>query len=49
MTDYEQGQIDLIQHIKDEVLKIEEQTDGVDIMIDIIYLLKGLETRIKNK
>jgi len=43
MTDYEQGQIDLINDIKQKVAKLEETTTITDLPFDVINLLKGLQ------
>lgn len=43
MTEYERGRADLIKEIKQQVAKLEQQTEGVDIVIDILFLLKRLK------
>jgi len=48
MTDYERGQRDLINHIKEECVKALD-SEGVDVMLDIISLLKGLEPKKESK
>lgn len=45
VDNYTKGQEDLIQYIKDEVLKIEETTNIVDLPFDIIYLLKSIKPK----
>ncbi len=43
MKDYEQGQVDLINHIKEEVAKLEENTNTTDFAFDVINLLKSIK------
>ena len=43
MTDYEQGQLDLINDIKQKVMKLEETTTITDFPFDVIHLLKSIE------
>jgi hypothetical protein len=43
MSDYEQGQVDLINHIKKEVAKLEGTTNTADFAFDIINLLKSIK------
>lgn len=43
MSDYERGRNDLIKEIKEKVMTIEQESKGVDIMIDILFLLKKLK------
>lgn len=43
MKDYEQGQVDLINHIKKEVAKLEETTTITNLPFDVIHLLKSIE------
>lgn len=43
VDNYTKGQEDLVRYIKDEVLKIEETTNIVDLPFDIIYLLKSIK------
>lgn len=43
MNDYERGRKDLIKEIKEKVMTIEQESKGVDIMIDILFLLKKLK------
>jgi nitrogen fixation-related uncharacterized protein len=40
---YRKGQEDLIETIKEKVLKLEEETNGKDIMFDVLHLLKSIE------
>ncbi len=47
MSDYKQGQQDIIDEIKSECLKIEQKSKGADVMIDVIYLLKSLKAKDK--
>jgi hypothetical protein len=42
MTPYEQGQSDLIDQIKKEVLKIEQNSSPDMLIVDILSLLKSL-------
>ena len=44
MTDYKQGQVDLIKHIKEDVLSIvNDNVNGANIMLDVVSLLQKLE------
>jgi len=43
MTDYEQGQIDLINEIKRKVAKLEETVTIQDFPFDVLHLLKTIE------
>jgi len=45
VDNYTKGQEDLVRYIKDEVLKIEETTNIVDLPFDIIYLLKSIKPK----
>ena len=48
MTDYEQGQIDLINEIKRKVSKLLDPRDnnsGIDLAADIINLLKNIKPK----
>lgn len=49
MSDYEQGQVDLINHIKKEVAKLEETTNTTDFAFDMINLLKSIKPLTKMK
>jgi len=43
MTEYEQGQIDLINEIKRKVAKLEETVTIQNLPFDVIHLLKTIE------
>ena len=48
MTDYEQGQIDLINDIKRKVAKLldfRDNNSGIDLAADIINLLKNIKIK----
>lgn len=44
MKDYEQGQIDLLVKIKKDFLELlDKKTEGADLMLDVLQLVKNLE------
>jgi len=43
VKDYEQGQVDLINYIKSQVILISKTSKGHDQILDIINLLKDLK------
>ena len=45
MTDYKQGQQDMIDSIKKDVGLILDHSEGVDIMLDVMLLLQKLEAK----
>ena len=47
MTDYEQGQVDLINEIKDKVAHLldRDNNSGIDLATDLINLLKNLKPK----
>lgn len=47
MDDYTKGQEDLIKHIKIKVSYILDNSEGYDMLFDIINLLKSLKPREK--
>ncbi len=49
MTDYEQGQIDLIQHIKKECKFIVENSEGENLYTDMLIMLMSLKPKEKCK
>jgi len=40
---YEQGQLDLIKQIKSQVLELENNSQGFDLVLDILSLLKEIK------
>jgi hypothetical protein len=48
MNDYEQGQQDVIDRIKDGIKSIEKSSKGDDFMFDLIMLLKTLKVEPRN-
>ena len=40
---YEQGQLDLIKQIKSQVLELESNSQGFDLVLDILSLLKEIK------
>jgi len=46
ITDYEKGQIDLINHIKKELIKItDSKSKDYDLLFDVLSLLKNLKPK----
>lgn len=43
MNEYEQGQMDLIKDIKEQIRDIESKSRNEDLLFDIIMLLKSLK------
>ena len=40
---YEQGQLDLIKKIKSQVLELENNSQGFDLVLDVLSLLKEIK------
>ena len=40
---YEQGQLDLIKQIKSQVLELENNSQGFDLVLDVLSLLKEIK------
>ena len=49
IDDYTKGQEELILHIKSKISKILENSEGHDILFDIIDLLKTLKPTLKQR
>ena len=49
MTEYKQGQQDLIDRIKQGVKPIVKESKKMDVMLDIVNLLTSLEAQDKPK
>jgi hypothetical protein len=43
VKDYEQGQVDLINYIKSQMILISKTSKGQDQILDVINLLKNLK------